>query len=67
MVALTMSTVTVTKGIIINTNSLFNAVVAQSVEHQLPKLRVAGSSPVYRSNKSKNNSLCNKIKKKPST
>ena len=26
-----------------------NAIVAQSVEHQLPKLRVAGSSPVYRS------------------
>ena len=26
-----------------------NAVVAQLVEHQLPKLRVAGSSPVYRS------------------
>ena len=26
------------------------AVVAQLVEHQLPKLRVAGSSPVYRSN-----------------
>ena len=25
------------------------AVVAQLVEHQLPKLRVAGSSPVYRS------------------
>ena len=29
------------------------AVVAQLVEHQLPKLRVAGSSPVYRSNKEK--------------
>ena|GEM_PF-2176835 len=28
-----------------------NAVVAQLVEHQLPKLRVAGSSPVYRSMK----------------
>ena len=27
------------------------AVVAQLVEHQLPKLRAAGSSPVYRSNK----------------
>ena len=26
-----------------------NAVIAQLVEHQLPKLRVAGSSPVYRS------------------
>ncbi len=26
-----------------------HAVVAQLVEHQLPKLRVAGSSPVYRS------------------
>ena len=26
-----------------------HAVVAQSVEHQLPKLRVAGSNPVYRS------------------
>ena len=26
-----------------------DAVVAQSVEHQLPKLRVAGSTPVYRS------------------
>ena len=26
-----------------------NAVVAQLVEHQLPKLRVAGSNPVYRS------------------
>ena len=26
-----------------------NAAVAQSVEHQLPKLRVAGSSPVCRS------------------
>ena len=26
-----------------------NAVVAQLVEHQLPKLRVAGSSPVNRS------------------
>ncbi len=25
------------------------AEVAQSVEHQLPKLRVAGSSPVFRS------------------
>ena len=25
------------------------AVVAQLVEHQLPKLRVAGSNPVYRS------------------
>ena len=29
----------------------YNAVVAQLVEHQLPKLRVAGSSPVYRSTK----------------
>ena len=29
----------------------FYAVVAQLVEHQLPKLRAAGSSPVYRSNK----------------
>ena len=29
------------------------AVVAQLVEHQLPKLRAAGSSPVYRSKKSK--------------
>ncbi len=28
----------------------FNAEVAQLVEHQLPKLRVAGSSPVFRSN-----------------
>ena len=28
---------------------LGNAAVAQLVEHQLPKLRVAGSSPVYRS------------------
>ncbi len=27
----------------------FNAAVAQSVEHQLPKLRVAGSNPVCRS------------------
>ena len=27
-----------------------NAEVAQLVEHQLPKLRVAGSSPVFRSN-----------------
>jgi hypothetical protein len=26
------------------------AVIAQLVEHQLPKLRVAGSNPVYRSN-----------------
>ena len=26
------------------------ATVAQLVEHQLPKLRVAGSNPVYRSN-----------------
>ena len=26
-----------------------HAAVAQLVEHQLPKLRVAGSSPVYRS------------------
>ena len=26
-----------------------NAEVAQSVEHQLPKLRVAGSNPVFRS------------------
>ena len=26
-----------------------NAEVAQLVEHQLPKLRVAGSSPVFRS------------------
>ncbi len=25
------------------------AIVAQLVEHELPKLRVAGSSPVYRS------------------
>ena len=25
------------------------AIIAQLVEHQLPKLRVAGSSPVYRS------------------
>lgn len=29
--------------------ALANAVVAQLVEHQLPKLRVAGSSPVCRS------------------
>ena len=29
------------------------AAVAQLVEHQLPKLRVAGSSPVCRSNKHK--------------
>ena len=28
----------------------WNAVVAQLVEHWLPKPRVAGSSPVYRSN-----------------
>ncbi len=28
---------------------VFLAVVAQLAEHQLPKLRVAGSSPVYRS------------------
>lgn len=28
-----------------------SAVVAQLVEHQLPKLRVAGSSPVCRSRK----------------
>ena len=27
----------------------FHAAVAQLVEHQLPKLRVAGSNPVYRS------------------
>ena len=27
-----------------------NAVVAQMVEHQLPKLRVVGSIPIYRSN-----------------
>ena len=31
------------------TFALANAVVAQLVEHQLPKLRVAGSSPVCRS------------------
>ena len=30
-----------------------SAVIAQLVEHQLPKLRVAGSSPVYRSNNPK--------------
>ena len=29
------------------------AVVAQLVEHELPKLRVAGSSPVYRSNQNR--------------
>ena len=29
--------------------ALFKAEVAQLVEHQLPKLRVAGSSPVFRS------------------
>ena len=29
-----------------------NAEVAQSVEHQLPKLRVAGSNPVFRSKRS---------------
>ena len=29
--------------------ALANAVVAQLVEHQLPKLRVTGSSPAYRS------------------
>ncbi len=28
------------------------AEVAQSVEHQLPKLRVAGSNPVFRSKRS---------------
>ena len=28
-----------------------NAIIAQLVEHQLPKLRVAGSNPVYRSDK----------------
>ncbi len=28
-----------------------NAVVAQMVEHQLPKLRVVGSIPIYRSNR----------------
>ena len=30
-----------------------NAVVAQLVEHGLPKPRVAGSSPVYRSQKAR--------------
>lgn len=36
----------------------FNAEVAQLVEHQLPKLRVAGSSPVFRSKcKSSNYSI----------
>ena len=29
--------------------SLFNAIVAQLVEHQLPKLRVTSSSLAYRS------------------
>ena len=33
-----------------NAHSTKFAVVAQLVEHQLPKLRVAGSNPVYRSN-----------------
>ncbi len=28
---------------------MIKAVVAQLVEHQLPKLRVVGSSPIYRS------------------
>lgn len=31
------------------TNGITHAIIAQLVEHQLPKLRVAGSSPVYRS------------------
>ena len=31
-----------------------NAAVAQLVEHQLPKLRVAGSSPVCRSKERRN-------------
>ena len=34
-----------------------NAEVAQLVEHQLPKLRVAGSNPVFRSNFNKINRL----------
>ena len=34
-----------------NAHSTKFAVVAQLVEHQLPKLRVAGSNPVYRSNR----------------
>ena len=32
---------------------LKDAVVAQMVEHQLPKLRVVGSIPIYRSSKIK--------------
>ena len=35
-----------------------NAAVAQLVEHQLPKLRVAGSSPVCRSSESLQIALC---------
>ena len=34
----------------VSTFAIENAVVAQLVEHQLPKLRVASSSLVYRSN-----------------
>ena len=34
---------------VFTTGGVRNAIVAQLVEHQLPKLRVAGSSPVYRS------------------
>ena len=37
---------------------LGNAAVAQSVEHQLPKLRVAGSSPVCRSQRSSDSNRC---------
>ena len=33
--------------------ALFLAVIAQLVEHWLPKPRVAGSSPVYRSKREK--------------
>ena len=36
---------------------LGNAAVAQLVEHQLPKLRVAGSSPVCRSQRSSDRSF----------
>ena len=38
--------------------ALHNAAVAQLVEHQRPKLRVAGSSPVCRSKESSDSISC---------
>ena len=51
-----VSQVTISKELSRNRNSLGHYVakdaeIAQLVEHQLPKLRVAGSSPVFRSKK----------------